>query len=914
MTEPDSDSSRANPLARILRSPWLWLPLALLIAVRALLPFALERAIPWFAKREGAAEVKIDNIDLGLLAGRFRIEGLRVANPRHLERVVTPGRITTSEATPAAAATSESASTAAARPEPDRDLLALARLDLEIEWLALLKGEVRLARIQLDGLTLRLHQNRDGSLALPSPPARDSNGPAEPSTAPRPVEDGSATDAASAASKEAAPEAVAAGARADAATGWPLRIAHFELNEPDFALYSERTGGEVAHLTLTRFAVEALRSDSSGFGLDEIALDDPDVFVDRDWLFDPGFARSGKETPKTESGPPALQIARLVIDSGHFRIRSPQGPIESEIRIEILQFDTAPGHTFPISIALEVGDGGANLDGRLGIFPPNFEGELAWRKLRVSPYMALGLHAIVPWISSCDAEGRVELSFHSEEPAQLAFRGESRLSDLAFRQPETGELAFEAKQIAIQIRETVLPLAAGQPQHLDLASVSIAKPKVVFTNPPDALDELLASFSKAPATDEPTADERAADEAAPSIGTPKESPAVERESSPAMVIQIDALQISDGELVFVDRSVKPRHETRVRNFRLDAADLKSPPAGAARLEMAGVIQRKGTFEIEGKLPGGNGSLRVKVRRLALAGYEGFARKAGLHVNSGDASLDSKIEIRNGNVAADNDLLLHNLRVDSTNPSAFTATFGISLDVALALLRGPRGDIELALPVTIGKGGAGVGIASVIRSALQEALKGALTAPLKIVGGLLPRGSQPASLEPIEFEPGAVELSASARKRIAPLTDLLKDRPELGFTLSGQSAPIDERSLALAVLQDRAVAGEGLPALEGAGFFARRRLASALRERAEGGAARLDPADEALLARYVDAQRVPTQRYDALATARAQAVANALSAAGAPEGALTIGAPETADAPGVVVELTLRAPDQASPPE
>jgi len=710
------------------------------------------------------------------------------------------------------------------------------------------------------------------------------------------------------------PEVVAADARADIAARWPLRVAHFELDEPDLALYSERTGGEVAHLTLTRFAVEALRSDAAGFGLDEIELENPDVFVDRDWLFDPGFARGDEEMPKAESRTPALRIARLAIDSGHFRIRSPQGPIESAIRIEILQFDTAPGHTFPISIALEIGEGGASLDGRLGIFPPTFDGELAWRRLRVPPYMALAAPAIVPWLASCDAEGRVELSFHSEESARLAFRGESRLSDLAFRQPETGELALEAKQIAIQIRDAVLPLTAGQPQHLDLESVSIAKPKVVFTNPPDALHELLASFSKAPATDEPTAQERAASKAAPPTATANESPAVEPQSSSAVDIQIDTLKISDGELVFVDRSVTPRHETRVHNFRLNAADLKSPPAGAARLDMAGVIQRKGSFEIQGKLPGGNGSLRVKVRRLDLAGYEGFARKAGLHVDSGDASLDSKIEIRDGNVAANNDLLLHDLRLDSTNPGAFTATFGISLDVALALLRGPRGDIELALPITIGKGGAGVGIASVIRSALQEALKGALTAPLKIVGGLLPRGSQPASLEPIEFEPGAVELSASARKRIAPLVDLLKDRPELGFTLSGQSAPVDERGLALAVLQDRAVAGEGLPALQGAGFFARRRLASALRERAEGGEGRLDADDEALLARYADVQQVPTQRYDALATARAQTVASALSAAGAPQGALTIGPPETADTPGVVVELALRAPDQPTPSE
>jgi len=916
VTESDSDSSRANPLVRVIRSPWLWVPLALLIVARAVLPFALERAIPWLAKRESGADVKIENIDLGLLSGWVRIEGLRVASPFHPENAATPAASPSPQATAAAVATPEPTATAPAQAQSEPDLLSLAQLELELDWLPLLSGEVSLPRIQLDGLALRAHQKRDGSIALPTPPPSKANEGAASPTSPEPAGSAPPPDTVSESTSphEAPPETSETDAGADESAGWKIRIAHFGLGEPDFALYSERTGGEVAHLTLKRFAVEALSAGPAGFGLEQIEIEDPDVFVDRDWMLDPGFAGSGKEAPKGESRPPALQIARLAIDSGRFQIRTSHGPIEAAIRIELLEFDTAPGHTFPISIQLELGEGGASLHGLLGIFPPAFDAEFSWHDLRVSPYMVLAAPAIVPGLAPCKAEGRVDLSFRSEEPAQLAFRGESRLLDLAFRQPETGELALEAKQIAVQIRDAVLPLSAGQPQRVDLASLTIAKPKVVFTNPPDALDALLASFSTPRATEEPAADEQPADETASAPGSPAEPSTPERKSSPAVAVQIDKLQISDGELVFVDRSVKPRHETRVRDFRLAATGVTSSPPGAGRIESAGVIQRKGTFEIQGKLPGGNGSLRVKVRRLDLAGYDGYARKARLHVDSGDASLESKLKIRDGRVKADNDLILHDLRVDSTTPGAFTETFGLSLDVALALLRGPRGDIDLALPVTIDKGGAGIGMAALIRSAFQEALKGALTSPLKLVGGLLPRGSAPASLEPIAFESGAAELDAMARKRIAPLVDLLKDRPDLGFTVSGQTAPEDEPGLALAMLQDRAVAGEGLPPLEGAGFFARRRLTSALRERAEGGEGRLDAADEALLSRYVAAQQVPKERYEALATARAQSIVDALSAAGAPAGALTVGPPGSADAPGVVVELALRAPEQTGSSE
>jgi hypothetical protein len=135
---------------------------------------------------------------------------------------------------------------------------------------------------------------------------------------------------------------------------------------------------------------------------------------------------------------------------------------------------------------------------------------------------------------------------------------------------------------------------------------------------------------------------------------------------------------------------------------------------------------------------------------------------------------------------------------------------------------------------------------------------------------------------------------------------------LGLTLHGQTAVVDEPGLAYAILRDRVVAGDGLPELEGAGFFARRRLASALRERADGGAGALDSADETLLSRYVETQTVPAERHEALAQARAQSVLDALIAAGAPANALTIGAAERTEAPGVVFNFGVRARGDDSP--
>jgi hypothetical protein len=877
LTEPDSEFTSTNPLARVPR--WLWLSLAVLIAIRMGLPIALEKAIPWFAKRETGVDVEIANVDIGMFGGTLVFEGLRVANSTHSEG-------------------------------SDPGLLSLARLQLEIDWLALLGAHLSLPLVQLDGLTLRLHQNRDGSFALPTPAPAKIEGRPEitPSLDPSEHVQASEIPAAQGASKQEASEAVETGEVKDEADGWRFSVEHFELNQPDLALHSERAGGEVASFTATRFAVNELTSGPAGFGLGDISLEEPEVFVERDWLFDPGVGGDGEATLEDETRAPSLRVDRLAMGSGRFLIRSPDGPIESAVRIEILRFDTAPGRTFPIEVALDVGDGSISLKGQLGIVPPSYEGELAWRGLRVPPYLLLTTPAVVPWLASCNAEGRLDVSFRSQEPAGLVLRGETHFSDLVFRHPETGELALEAQQMSIQVREASYPLEAGQPRRVDVALLEISKPKVVFTNPPDALDDLLAIYTEPPLPEQATADEPAPGDPETATGIASEPATPEPTAGPAMTIDVEKLKLSDGELVFVDRTVTPRHETRIRNFRLDAAGVTSSPGGAEQVEMTGLIHEKGSLEVKGKLPGGKGSLRFEVRRLDLASYNGFARGAGLNLDSGDASLESAIRILDGRYESDNDLVLHDLRVDATEPGAFSSTFGVSIDFALALLRGPSGDIELAMPVSFDKTGVGVGMGSLIRSALKEAFTGALTSPFKLVGGLLPTGSKSASGDAIAFEPGAIELAATAEKRIVPLIDLLEDRPGLGLTVRGQTAPADEPSLAYAVLRDLAVEGEGLPEREGVGFFARRRLSSALRERASGGAGALEPADEALLSRYVETQDVPIERYEALANARAQSVVDALISAGARADSLTVGAPARAHTPAVVIDLGLRARD------
>jgi hypothetical protein len=143
--------------------------------------------------------------------------------------------------------------------------------------------------------------------------------------------------------------------------------------------------------------------------------------------------------------------------------------------------------------------------------------------------------------------------------------------------------------------------------------------------------------------------------------------------------------------------------------------------------------------------------------------------------------------------------------------------------------------------------------------------------------------------------------------------LLAQRPGLGLALVGQAGPEDRLSLAEAMLVERVAADLGLPELEGAGFFARRRVQGALAERGRGEAGPLEPEDQALLARYVEATEVPAERYAGLARRRAEALRDLLATSLAPARLAVEVAPDPL-APGVVTELRVAAAQEegASP--
>jgi len=232
---------------------------------------------------------------------------------------------------------------------------------------------------------------------------------------------------------------------------------------------------------------------------------------------------------------------------------------------------------------------------------------------------------------------------------------------------------------------------------------------------------------------------------------------------------------------------------------------------------------------------------------------------------------------------------------------------------LALLRDPKGDIQLPIPLEYGEQGASAGIGTILLGALKAALTGAVTSPIKAVGALLPSGgAAQISFDPIPFAPGSAEPPADAAARLAPLAALLQQRPSLGLAVLGSAGPEDRARLAEEILIERVAAERGLPEVADAGFFARRRVQGTLEARGRGEAGALEPDDEALFARYLAAADVPEARYTELARRRGDALVQALAAgSGIDPSRLPVEATSPGGGPEVTLELRVAPAQEAA---
>jgi hypothetical protein len=156
---------------------------------------------------------------------------------------------------------------------------------------------------------------------------------------------------------------------------------------------------------------------------------------------------------------------------------------------------------------------------------------------------------------------------------------------------------------------------------------------------------------------------------------------------------------------------------------------------------------------------------------------------GYAIEKGKLSVDIHYHVEKGELTAENNVFLDQLTLGEKveSPDALS----IPINLALALLKNRRGEIDVHLPVSGSINDPQFSIGALIVKVILNLLTKAATAPFALLGSLVGDGEE---LSEIDFLPGNAKIGPEAEKRLQVLSKALTDRPALELEITGRADP------------------------------------------------------------------------------------------------------------------------------
>jgi len=258
-------------------------------------------------------------------------------------------------------------------------------------------------------------------------------------------------------------------------------------------------------------------------------------------------------------------------------------------------------------------------------------------------------------------------------------------------------------------------------------------------------------------------------------------------------LSLARLGLESEGLVIRDRSVTPEFELSLHELTGKATALRWPERSLdLDLSLRGVTGVDAA--VAAQIQSGSGASKLKLASVLLPELNGYAKDAGLRFAEGVASLEGTVQSAGGHHDVDLDVTIQRLALDELEPGVFVRSFGMSTDLALALLQDPSGRIRLPLRFEIKEGGSDVSLTSLWVGAVRQALMGIATTPLKGLGfawSAVVRDDGGLELEPVPFDPGRRKLGEEQAGYLAALNAALETRPQFALELSGCASVAEE---------------------------------------------------------------------------------------------------------------------------
>jgi flagellar motor protein MotB len=279
-------------------------------------------------------------------------------------------------------------------------------------------------------------------------------------------------------------------------------------------------------------------------------------------------------------------------------------------------------------------------------------------------------------------------------------------------------------------------------------------------------------------------------------------------------ISIDAITITgDSAVSMNDASVQPAFTTRLAISAAEIGRIDSAaPAADTPLTLAARTGKHSKIEIKG-------TLRPFAERLTLdldSHLEGIAltevspytiSTLGYALKSGHLDADSAIGVDQGKLDIGNKLTIRGLEVSAVENASrekLDQQMAVPLDTALNMLRDKHDTIKLDLPVSGDIDSPDFDISDAVNTAVSKALKkgartylllalqpyGALISVAQIAG----EAASSVRLDPVVFAAGGKDVPADTHDYLEKVAGILTDRPELNIKICGHAGEQDRLAI------------------------------------------------------------------------------------------------------------------------
>ena len=448
------------------------------------------------------------------------------------------------------------------------------------------------------------------------------------------------------------------------------------------------------------------------------------------------------------------------------RALKPDGQLFSiePLNISLSDVDGKSPMGFNLDFKIREG-GGMTASGTFDPTGPSLESEVNVDAVALTPFQPVvdAVANIVLHSGTFSSSGKL---IYSQKSAggDLAYAGGFNLAQLRITEPDSKDTLLGWKTLSTEQLKLTF-----QPNRLDIRELKLAQPVAQLIIQEDGSVNLANVMKDRGGT-----------------AVPEGGGAAKDAKNVSFPVSVKKVRVDNASLDFADLTLTPQFGTKIEALSGVIAGMSSSRNARAQVELEGKVDQYGQAKIGGEIntfnPVGFTDITMIFDNIEMSNLTPYSGKfAGRKIDSGKLSLDLEYKIDKGQLKGDHKVVVDRIqlgeKVDSPDAT------NLPLDLAIALMEDTNGVIDIGLPVQGDLNDPKFSYGHLIGQALFNLITKIVTAPFRVLGGMIPGGSD--DLDTIAFEPGEYALPPPEKEKIKSLAEALKKRPQLTLEIQGR---------------------------------------------------------------------------------------------------------------------------------